>query len=193
MCVLPLWDINLNAFWNSGTSSGLQSHIISASWYLETQYVDVTVAFHMKGKLSRRRKFSSTNLILHYTVVSVSNQSECLVIQDCRWDLLHADIAIAWEAQAVFDVAVFALTLYKSYQHQRDLKCSLGSKEAGSDKIGLVELFIRDGTLYCLGHPWYLLAYCEYRSSVLRVTLATPILYRFLMLIVLNYTGWWHS
>ena len=50
----------------------------------------------------------------------------------------------------MFDVAVFALTLYKSYQHQRDLKWSLGSKEAGSDKIGLVELFIRDGTLYWL-------------------------------------------
>ncbi|ETW76080.1 hypothetical protein HETIRDRAFT_446792 [Heterobasidion irregulare TC 32-1] len=57
-------------------------------------------------------------------------------------------IAIAWEAQAVFDVVVFALTLYKSYQHQRDLECSLGSKEAGSGKVGLVELFIRDGAVY---------------------------------------------
>ncbi|THH16610.1 hypothetical protein EW146_g4061 [Bondarzewia mesenterica] len=55
------------------------------------------------------------------------------------------DIAVPWEGQFVFDITVFALTIYKSYQHRRD---SEWSGKMSWSNLGLMELVFRDGAIY---------------------------------------------
>ncbi|TFY60179.1 hypothetical protein EVG20_g7512, partial [Dentipellis fragilis] len=52
-------------------------------------------------------------------------------------------IAVAWEAQAIFDVMMMILTVYKTMQTRREL----GLRLVGGNR-GLVDLVFRDGAVY---------------------------------------------
>ena len=57
------------------------------------------------------------------------------------------DLAIPWEAQMLFDMTVFGLTLIQSYKHRENLRWFRGLETERSGTLGLVELLFRDGEL----------------------------------------------
>ncbi|ETW76078.1 hypothetical protein HETIRDRAFT_222332, partial [Heterobasidion irregulare TC 32-1] len=52
-------------------------------------------------------------------------------------------IAVPWEGQFLFDVTVFGLTVYKSFQHRSESEWARGKRSWSN--LGLMELIFRDG------------------------------------------------
>ncbi|KAA1473125.1 hypothetical protein DENSPDRAFT_881797 [Dentipellis sp. KUC8613] len=77
----------------------------------------------------------------------------------------YVDIAVAWEAQAIFDMMMMILTVYKTVQTRREL----GLRPVGGNR-GLVDLVFRDGAIY-----FAVMAGANI-SNILTFYLANPIL-----------------
>lgn len=55
-------------------------------------------------------------------------------------------VAIPWEAQFVYDVVIFSLTLFKSYSHRKQLRWH--ESLSRSTSMGFVQLIFYDGAIY---------------------------------------------